>query len=75
MDMTTAPKDGTRILIKMHTWGYDSKLGHQTRTGGTEISECWFHNDEWQLWCGNERTSSTGYVDPIAWAPVPAELV
>ena len=75
MDMATAPKDGTRILIKheTHEWTEDGQ-----RVSGTSISEChWESNTwgkRWAVWCGNKRTMSTAHIVPLAWCHVPEEL-
>lgn len=71
MDISTAPKDGTRILIKYAAYGYRSERGW-VRSGAI-ISECWWDGKKWVEWCGNPRTKSTTPIDPfiIAWAPIP----
>lgn len=73
-DMSSAPRDGTRILIKHYTYSYVSHLVRMMKDGGTKISECRFHQGDWRAWCGTPFTSSTEYIDPISWAPVPDEL-
>lgn len=72
LGMDTAPKDGTRILVKHYTLGYSTKSRRYERTG-TAVSECWRHLSgnkfRWGFWCGNKHTTSTGTVDPIGWWP------
>lgn len=74
MDMASAPKDGTRILIKHYTWGLNFKLYQQERTGKA-ITECWWDGERWQVWCGNHRTTSTAHIEALAWAEIPPELL
>lgn len=68
--MDTAPTNGTLVLILRHTYGW-STSGHKYIKTGAQWVECSFVDDKWRVWCGNSRTSSTDYVDPIAWAPLP----
>ncbi len=73
MDMSTAPKDGTRILIKHYTWGLNFSTYRQERTG-TAITECRWQRDRWGVWCGQESITSTEHIEPLAWCPIPEEL-
>lgn len=79
MNMDSAPRDGTRILIKHYTWGYNSSIGRQ-EIDGTSISECrWVHDrwdkqGRWTEWCGNPNTFSTATIEPLAWCHIPEEL-
>lgn len=70
-DMSTAPRDGTRILIKCQIFGYVRELGRYT-PHGTKWQECRFHGGKWAVWCGNSRMQSTESVDPFGWAPLPS---
>lgn len=70
LDMRTAPRDGTRILIKCQTFGYVREMGRYTPSG-TKWQECRFKDGKWVVWCGNARTQSTESVDPWGWAPSP----
>lgn len=68
--METAPTDGTRVLINTRVYHFSAeKMRHVP--GGTQWIECRFIEGRWREWCGNERTQSTGSIDPIEWAPVP----
>lgn len=71
-DINTAPKDGTRILIKTHTFAFRSYAVGYVKSG-TQWLECWWCVDRWREWCGNERTTSTRHIDPIQWAPLPGD--
>jgi hypothetical protein len=76
MSMENAPKDGRRILILTYTYGWDFALNRNT-CSGTKWVEAWWAKgmglDEygWQEWCGNERTRTTGRIEPITWARLP----
>lgn len=81
MDMETAPRDGTRILIKHWVWAYDFLWGEQVRTKAMTISECWWvkaknrwEQGHWEHWRGNVRTHIETIIDPIAWCHIPEEL-
>lgn len=68
--MSSAPKDGTRILIHHHKYIFvDYGVVH--KKSGTAISECWWDNGTWNEWCGATNRSSTEYINPIEWAPRP----
>lgn len=68
--VSTAPTDGTRILILTHTYGFDADKFGMARSG-TKWTECHFIDGEWREWCGNSRTMNTNKIDPIAWIPRP----
>lgn len=68
--METAPRDGTRILIKNKASLFKSKL-REYQVVGSQWLECWFVDGKFQCWCGDEKTLSTGDVDPMGWAPLP----
>lgn len=70
--MATAPTDGTRILIKSNTWHYHHRKMEYVQTG-TQWLEARFKDGKFIEWTGNERISTTGSIDPVAWAPVPEE--
>lgn len=72
--MDTAPEDGTRVLIKTHVYHFDG-WGTPHQRGGTTVIECWFRGGKWQAWCGKASISSTQFIDPISWAPIPEELL
>lgn len=69
-DMATAPTDGTCVLILTHTFEFDHRVNSTVSSGNAWI-ECRFVDGQWREWCGNKRTSSTGIVSPIKWAPLP----
>ena len=73
-DMSTAPRDGTRILIKCQMFGYVRELGRYTPCG-TKWQECRFLDGKWSEWCGNSRTQSTSSIDPFGWAPLPSSEI
>jgi hypothetical protein len=68
--MESAPRDGTRILIQQRVHHFSSAL-HKYVPAGTQWIECRFVDGAFKEWCGNNRTQSTGSIDPIAWAPLP----
>ncbi|RUT30865.1 hypothetical protein WG29040_23285 [Pseudomonas sp. PAMC 29040] len=68
--METAPRDGTRILIKNKASLFECKL-REYQVVGSQWLECWFVDGKFQRWCGDEKTRSTGAVDPMGWAPLP----
>lgn len=69
-DMSTAPTDGTRVLLKIHTVGYSQRLGRYVTTG-EKWEECWYHDGKWCFWCGDARTMCTAHPKPIGWMPSP----
>lgn len=69
-DMSTAPKDGTRVLLKVHTRGF-SRHHMQYINTGEKWEECWFHEGRWEVWCGNTSTRCTSLPIPIGWMPSP----
>lgn len=72
--MSTAPRDGTRILVKTNAWLFDNNPRvYDYVKSGTIWREAWFKDGKFIEWCGNEKTTSTGGLDPVAWAPVPEE--
>lgn len=62
--MHTAPRDGTRIMLKVvvvshnHRGGYDPVYGAYQPVG-TAWQESWFDGERWQPWRGSTRTKST----------------
>lgn len=72
-DMSTAPLDGTRVLLKCRAMSF-SPTEYRYKQDGWEIIEGWFKDGRWQKWCGNEHVSSTHVVYAVAWAPIPKEL-
>jgi len=71
--MDTAPKDGTRILLKVKAFGWSQKTFRYEVTG-TQAIEGRYKYDCWCTWGGTERiiTSSDPLI-PIAWASLPEE--
>lgn len=78
-DMASAPKDGTRILLKVVTFAWSSDVCQHVATGDQAIEArwaTWMNGDSdgaWRKWCGNARTFSTdGALVPLGWLPLPA---
>ncbi len=74
--MSTAPKDGTRILLhyKIHTWNWTD--GDQLH--GTKWEECLWVDAMgrtcWTEWCGNDKRSSSMSIKEehcIGWIELP----
>lgn len=70
--MDTAPKDGTRILVKTNTYHFSSRQNDYVLSG-TAWKEAWFLGGRFIEWTGNARITTTGRLDPIAWAPLPED--
>ena len=65
--MTTAPKDGTKILIKRVVVGFDKYAGcYKEET--QQIIECWYTRGCWQEWIG-PNSLSTKFIKPLGWWP------
>lgn len=75
--MDTAPRDGTRVIVKAVTFAWDSGTCQHVATGSRYVEAWWadgFGGDEagWREWCGNERTLSTeGRLTTLGWIPCP----
>lgn len=74
--MSSAPKDGTRILVQY--WGYLYQGRDWLRTTYPIWSEArWvkkYAPAHWEPWCGEYNTYSTEHIlekDAIAWLPLP----
>ncbi|MFV8907089.1 hypothetical protein ABQ333_17765 [Serratia fonticola] len=70
--ISSAPTDGTRVLILTHTFGFDADKYRMVRSG-QKWTECHFQNGEWREWCGNSKFFSTTQIDPIAWVELPED--
>lgn len=73
--MDTAPKDGTRILIKTTVFAWN-RLRHENLCEGEKWVEAWWSTDTggqlgWLIWCGSPRTLTTERLTPLGWAPCP----
>lgn len=76
LPMDSAPMDGTRILIKTVTFGWDTDICQHVATGDQWIEARWHKGaldsePRWQEWCGNDRTQTTSWLMPLGWAPRP----
>lgn len=74
--MDSAPRDGTRIIIKAVTFGWSSDVCQNVATGERAIEARWAKGlsggYNWLEWCGNERTHSTdGALVALGWMPMP----
>jgi hypothetical protein len=78
LDINTAPKDGTRILLHYHVMHY---IGRAWQRNGTKWEECRWKETHmgspahWEPWCGNPRTRTTDHINPdsaIEWIPLPS---
>lgn len=76
--MDSAPKDGTRVLVKAVTFGWSSDVCQNVATGDKWVEASWRAGMGgvelgWREWFGNERITSTdGALVALAWAPLPA---
>lgn len=76
----SAPKDGTRIIVKAVTFGWSSDVCQNVATGDKAVEARWAKDlsgeYKWLEWCGNDRTYSTGgALVPLGWLPLPAAPV
>lgn len=69
-DMSTAPKDGTRVLLKIRTYGFSAKQMRYI-ADGEKWEEGKWRNGRWEFWCGNDTSRCTSVPDPIGWMPSP----
>lgn len=69
-DMSIAPRDGTRILIRTHIFAFEGYATGYVKAG-TQIVECWWKDGKWREWLGKPNSSSTQAIDPIEWWPHP----
>lgn len=75
-DITTAPMDGTRILVQTEVQHYVALHDRPNsfkawKPVGTQWVEARYHHGRWQEWCGTEATSSTCTLKPLQWKPLP----
>lgn len=68
--LRNAPRD-RRILALNKTWAFDNGDWKHTGYCWTEI---WYNKENWVIWCGCPRTSTTEIVDADAWAEIPLEI-
>ena len=74
--LKNAPRD-RRILALNKTWAFDRGDWKHTGHCWTEI---WYNpkptmsKENWVIWCGDARTSTTERVDADAWAEIPLEI-
>lgn len=76
--MDSAPKDGTRIILKAVTFGWSSDICQHVATGDKAVEARWSKDlsgtgeAAWREWCGNDRTfSSDGPLVALGWLPLP----
>lgn len=71
----TAPKDGSHILIKTVTFGWNSDICQNVATGEKWVEGRWGKdlsgNEKWLEWCGDDKIHTTDSLTPLAWAPTP----
>lgn len=84
LSMNSAPTDGTRILLKYVTFGFDSRA-FKHKEDGTKWEECYWDGayaapqkdfsivyGAWRVWTGNIRSEQLGCISkPLGWVPVP----
>jgi hypothetical protein len=70
--METAPRDGTRVLIKNALQYYNDRT-HKFEHVGSAWIECWFNKGYWHRWCGSITRWTTDPITPLGWAPLPGE--
>lgn len=67
--MSTAPLDGTRVLVWERLHGFCHRYHRYVPTGERWV-EAFFSDGRWQEWCGKGITS-TATIDPIGWIQLP----
>lgn len=78
LDMESAPRDGTHILIKHVVSHYTDGGGRhrfkEYRPVGHKWAEFWFVDGEFKPWTGTDKVNQIGGGgEPIGWAPIPGE--
>lgn len=77
LTMDTAPKNGTRVLIRAVCFQWNSDICQNVAVGHRAV-EASFRagmmgaEPEWREWCGDEKIFSTDWIVPEGWAPLPA---
>ncbi|MBY0559844.1 hypothetical protein [Hyphomicrobium sp.] len=75
--MDTAPKDGSRILIKTVTYGYNHLNNRMEPTGDQWIEGRWAANSvgqhEWLQWTGDPKIFTTNTLRPLGWSERPSD--
>ena len=71
--MTSAPADGSRVLVKHQPQLFDPRPGkwRYVDTPHTAVCEARFYDRRWQEWCGDALTQSTTTLNVLAWTNVP----
>ena len=79
--METAPRDGSRIILKAVLFGWDSDIAQHVAIGDHYIEARWSNgmsgvgDPGWHEWCGNDRMhSTTGRLVGLGWIPRPPEV-
>jgi len=71
----TAPKDGTRVIVRTPSFKWSSDICQHVAIGhrAVEARFCKGLSGEpgWRLWCGDEKTFSTDWIVAEAWMPLP----
>ena len=72
----TAPKDGTRIIVRCVCFRWNSDVCQNVAIGHKWVEARWAIGmagsiAEWQEWCGDESITSTDWLCPDMWMPLP----